>query len=103
MLEGLKNAGLVYNDADFCRKVGIKASFLSEMKAGKKPFTTATRVRIEETFPDFFNRKTVPIREDEPTLGEMYRALCDHDVRFHELANRILDGMGVGKKEGRTA
>lgn len=103
LLEDLKNANFVYNDADFCRKVGLSKSFLSEMKTGKRTISQQTVARIRETFPDFFNRKTVPIREEEPTLGEMYRALCDHDVRFHELANRILDGMGVGKKEGRTA
>ena len=47
-------AGKVYNDADFARKTGLKQSFVSEMKSGKKPFTGATRKKIEETFPDFF-------------------------------------------------
>ena len=35
LIEDLKTAGLVYNDADLCRKVGCTKSFLSEKrKAG---------------------------------------------------------------------
>ena len=38
IIEALKSAKIVYNDADFCRKTGLQPSFVSEMKAGKKPF-----------------------------------------------------------------
>lgn len=54
LIEALKMAGKVYNDADFARKTGLSSSFVSEMKSGKKPFTGATRKKIEETFPDSF-------------------------------------------------
>lgn len=55
ILEDLKSAGLIYNDADFCRKTGIKPSHISEIKTGKKPLTGYMMKRIEEAFPDFFN------------------------------------------------
>lgn len=104
LLEDLKNAGLIYNDADFSRKTGLQPSFVSEMKTGKKPFTGKCRRIVEESFPDFFNRKTVQMTGDEPTLGQMYQALVDHDIRFHDLASRILDGMGVAPaKKEKTA
>ena len=40
LLEDLKNKGFVYNDADFCKKVGFSRSHVSEMRQGKKPFTS---------------------------------------------------------------
>lgn len=95
ILEGLQNAGFIYNDADFCRKTGIKHSFVSDMKSGKKPFTPQTRKKIEEIFPDYFHPRKVEINQGDLTLGEMYQAMIEHDIRFHELANRILDAMGV--------
>ena len=97
IIEDLKQAGLIYNDADFSRKTGIKASFVSEMKAGKKPFTAATRRKIEETFPDFFNPKKV--ESGDLTLSDLARMLSDHDIRFHEQMERIMDEMGLTKKE----
>lgn len=36
LLEDLKNAGFFYNDADFCRKMGIGTSRLSMMKTTKR-------------------------------------------------------------------
>ena len=99
IIEALKSAKLVYNDADFCRKTGLQPSFVSEMKTGKKPFSDLSRRKIEETFPEFFAPKSVPIRPEELTLDEIHRSLIDHDVRFHETVNRILDAMGVSNKK----
>lgn len=53
-LEALKEAGLIYNDADFCKKVGLSRSHLSEMRQGKKPITALTLQRMREAFPTFF-------------------------------------------------
>ena len=99
-LEDLKNAGFIYNDADFCRKTGMSKTFLSEMKAGKRKITQQTVTRIRETFPDFFEPKTVPMESD---VAHLLRIVEDHDVRFHELANRILDGMGVPRVKKEAA
>lgn len=54
LVEDLKQGGFIYNDADFCKKVGFSRSHVSEMKAGKKPFTDLSLQRIRECFPDFF-------------------------------------------------
>lgn len=98
LIEALKMAGKVYNDADFARKTGLKQSFVSEMKSGKKPFTGATRKKIEETFPDFFNGKTVPL-QGELTLSDLARMVTEHDRSFHDQMERLMDAMGIPKKE----
>lgn len=97
-LEGLKNGGFIYNDADLCRKLHCSKAFLSEMKTGKKPFTGYIRRRIEETFPDFFN--PMKAEKGDLTLSEMYDALVEHDRLSHATANRILDAMGVPREKG---
>lgn len=100
-IEDLKKAGLVYNDADFCRKCGFAKSFLSEMKAGKRSITEQTVQRIKETFPEFFNPKVLDFDSD---VSHLLRIIEDHDIRFHDLASRILDGMGVAPaKKEKTA
>lgn len=58
LIEDLKTAGLVYNDADLCRKVGCTKSFLSEMKNGRRVITEQFVTRLHNTFPDFFNIET---------------------------------------------
>lgn len=99
LLEDLKNAGFFYNDADFCRKMGIGTSRLSMMKTGKRPVSEKFIHEMRDTFPGFFAPKSVPIRSEELTLDEIHRSLIDHDVRFHETVNRILDAMGVSNKK----
>lgn len=91
-IEALKKAGFVYNDSDFCRKTGMAKSFLSEMKAGRRVITEQTVQRIRDTFPEFFTPKVVKM---ETEVDHLLRIIEEHDVRFHELADRILDGMGV--------
>lgn len=97
-LEDLKNTGFIYNDADFCRKLGCSKTFLSEMKAGKRKITQQTVTRIHETFPEFYAQKVVEFESD---VAHLLRIVEDHDVRFHELAHRILDGMGVPRVKKR--
>ena len=100
LLEDLKNAGFYYNDADFCRKLGIGTSRLSMMKTGKRPISEKFIHEIRETFPDFFKPKTVQMESD---VAHLLRIVEDHDVRFHELAHRILDGMGVPRVKKESA
>lgn len=100
LLEDLKNAGFYYNDADFCRKLGIGTSRLSMMKTGKRPISEKFIHEIRETFPDFFKPKTVPMESD---VAHLLRIVEDHDIRFHELAHRILDGMGVPRIKKESA
>lgn len=97
IIEDLKEAGLIYNDADFSRKTGIKASFVSEMKAGKKPFTGVTRKRIEETFPDFFNPQPVPMSDAMTDLIALARLNLE---RGHDEIDRLIALME--KREGIT-
>lgn len=101
-IEKLKIDKKVYNDTDFCEKVGIPKSYLSDFRAGRKLINEAIVRKIRRAFPEFAG-DDAPLDRDEPTLGDMYRLLCDHDVRFHELANRILDGMGVAPKKEKIA
>ncbi len=74
LLEDLKSGGFIYNDADFCKKVGFSRSHVSEMKAGKKPFTEQSRQRIAQTFPAFFavgddgEHQRTPTNNDTPLL-----------------------------------
>lgn len=99
LLEDLKNTGFFYNDADFCRKMGIGTSRLSMMKTGKRPISEKFIHEIRTTFPGFFAPKSVPLNSDEPTLGQVYQAVIDHDTRFHATVDRILDAMGVPDKK----
>lgn len=103
VIEELKNAGIVHSDADFCRKTGFKPSFVSEMKAGKKPFTAKSMKIIEETFPDFFHPKTVIMGDDSPTLGDVARMVAEHDRRFHDQMERIMDAMGMPEHREKSA
>lgn len=85
LLDVLKNEGLIYNDADFCRKTGLKPSFVSEMRAGKKPFTGLTRKKIEETFPDFFN---VKIDAPAPDVAHLLTIMEGDRELIREMARR---------------
>lgn len=37
--------------------------------------------------------------KDTPTLGDVARLIANHDRRFHDQIERLLDGMGVPKHE----
>lgn len=103
-IEKLKNEGRVWNDADFCSKVGIPRSYVSDLKAGRKVLNELFVRKVRDAFPDFMAPATASLTDEEPTLGQMYQALVDHDIRFHDLASRILDGMGVAPaKKEKTA
>ena len=95
LMEALKNAGFIYNDADFCRKTGLQASFVSEMKAGKKPFTGLSRRKIEETFPDFFAPKVVEMSDP---IGELIALARFNMERGHDEIDRLIAIME--KREG---
>ena len=98
-IEALKKAGFVYNDADFSRKTGLKPSFVSEMKAGKKPFSELTRRKIEETFPLFFNPKSVPMSDPLTDLLALAKLNIE---KGHDEIDRLIAIMekreGIGEK-----
>ena len=54
MIKSLKAKGFIYNEADLCQKTGIPQSYLSDMKAGRRPVSEEMLQRIEKTYPDFF-------------------------------------------------
>ena len=100
IIEALKSAKIVYNDADFCRKTGLQPSFVSEMKAGKKPFSDLSRRKIEETFPEFFDPKTVDMTDPMSDLIALARFNIE---RGHDEIDRLITLMekreGITKKE----
>lgn len=77
LLEDLKKAGLIYNDADLCNKVGFSRSHISEIRAGKKPVTELTIQRIKKAFPSFFSAGDVSECQRAPANGDtaLLRAL----------------------------
>ena len=84
-IEDLKKAGLIYNDTDFCRKTGMAKSFLSEMKAGRRPITEQTVQRIRDTFPTFFNEGG----EEPPTDVAQLLSIMEGDRELiREMARR---------------
>lgn len=98
-IETLKNEGKVWNDADFCSKVGIPKSYLSDLKAGRKDLNESLVRKIRRAFPDFGSSQSVLMERDEPTLGEVARMIADHDRRFHDQMERIMDAMGIAPKK----
>ena len=100
IIEALKRAKIVYNDADFCRKTGLQPSFVSEMKAGKKPFSDLSRRKIEETFPEFFDPKTVDMTDP---MGDLIALARFNIERGHDEIDRLITLMekreGITKKE----
>lgn len=100
IIEALKSAKIVYNDADFCRKTGLQPSFVSEMKTGKKPFSDLSRRKIEETFPEFFAPKTVDMTDPMSDLIALARFNIE---RGHDEIDRLITLMekreGITKKE----
>ena len=99
-LEDLKKGGFCYNDADFCRKTGMSKSFLSEMKAGKRAVTEQTVTRIMETFPDFFNPKSVPMSDPLTDLVALAKLNIE---KGHDEIDRLIAIMekreGIGEKD----
>jgi hypothetical protein len=98
-IETLKNEGKIWNDADFCSKVGIPRSYLSDLKAGRKDLNEPLVRKIRRAFPDFGCHSSVSMDRDEPTLGEVARMIADHDRRFHDQMERIMDAMGIAPKK----
>ena len=97
LLEDLKNEGYIYNDSDFCRKTGMAKSFVSEMKAGKRGITEQSVQRIKETFPDFFDPKTVDMTDPTADLIALARLNLE---RGHDEIDRLIAIME--KREGMT-
>ena len=99
-LEALKNAGFIYNDADFCRKTGMSKTFLSEMKAGKRTITQQTVTRIRETFPEFYAPKAVTMADPMADLIALARFNLE---KGHDEIDRLIAIMekreGMEKKE----
>lgn len=94
-IDELKKAGFIYNDSDFCRKLGFPKSFLSEMKSGKKTITEQTVLRIKEAFPDFFNPKPVQMADPLTDLLALARLNLE---RGHDEIDRLIALME--KREG---
>lgn len=98
-IKGLKLAGLIYNEADLCTKSGIPQSYLSDMKAGRRPLSDEMIQRMAKAFQTYFNPKSTAIGAGDLTLSDLARMISEHDIRFHEQMERIMDEMGIYKKE----
>lgn len=99
LIKDLKLAGCIYNEADLCQKSGVPQSYLSDMKAGRRPISEEMLQRIERAFPSFFDGSGSAVKRTEPTLDELAQMLSAHDERFHAQMDRIMDAMGLPKKE----
>lgn len=99
VIKDLKKANLIYNETDLCRKAGIAQSYLSDMKAGRREISEEMVQRIEAAFPSYFSQKTATIGLGELTLSDIARMIVEHDIRFHEQMERIMDEMGLCSKK----
>lgn len=97
VIKELKSLGLIYNEADLCTKSGIPQTYLSDMKAGRRPISEEMVQRMERTFPSYFHPQT-SIGHGDLTLSDLARMISEHDLRFHEQMERIMEEMGIGKK-----
>ena len=100
LLEDIKTAGCFYNDADFCRKMGIGTGRLSMYKTGKRGISEHFFHEIREKFPDFFNPKSVSLSDPLDDLIALARFNME---RGHDEIDRLIAIMekreGVAKKE----
>ena len=82
LLEDMKKAGCFYNDADFCRKMDIATSRLSMMKSGQRPVSERFVHEMRETFPDYFDPKTIDMTDPMADLIALARYNLErgHDV-----------------------
>ena len=98
-IKDLKIAGLIYNEADLCKKAGIAQTYLSDMKSGRRELSEEMVQRIEAAFPSFFRPKTAKIGQGEITLSDLARMIVEHDIRFHQEIDRLMDEMGISSKK----
>lgn len=97
VIEKLKDAKLVYNEADLCQKSGIPKSYLSDMKSGRRSVSKQTVRKIRQAFPSIFDETT----QYEGNIDRLLRLLensdktiSEHNRRLHDEVDRILDGLG---------
>ena len=98
-IESLKLQGKVYNDADFCQKTGIPRTYLSDIKSGRRTITENVVLKVQRVFPEFLCSDVDTRDKDLPTIGDLARMIEDHDKRFHQQMNRIMDAMGFAEHE----
>lgn len=87
-IEQLKNDGKVYNDTDFCQKVGIPKSYLSEFRAGRKQLKEQNVRKIRDAFPEYFVEK-----EEQPAtndLGALISLARENNRRCHDQIDRLI-------------
>ena len=91
------------NFKEFGEKIGVSSQVFYDIKAGKHGISKTLAEKIHAyderisvawllTGDGEEMAKAVPMESD---MSYLLRIVEDHDVRFHELAHRILDGMGV--------
>lgn len=52
-MDHLRSQGKIYNDADFCTKIGKNRPMVSEMLHSKRPITKGFATNLASVFPEF--------------------------------------------------
>jgi phage repressor protein C with HTH and peptisase S24 domain len=74
VIDYLKHNNLIYNETDFCNKVGFVKSFLSDMKNGKKQITEQSVLKVTLEFP-FINYQWLLTGEGEMIKTQPFTAI----------------------------
>ena len=101
IIESLKSAGEIYNDADFCKKTGLNKTFVSDMKSGRVQISEQTIHKIMSTCPASFGISSVG--EEKPAC-----AMCEEKdkrivfmekyiARLEEENTRLRSQLGISE------
>lgn len=101
-------------DKEFCSSLGVSTAYISSMRESISPDKLKSIALLYDDLNitwlltgegEMLKEPVGDEAEAEPTLGELARMIADHDRRFHDQMERIMDAMGIEKnvKNGRTA
>ena len=89
-------------------KLDIKPQIFYDIKSGKCGISEDIATKIHDSFLNYsvawllgLDENTSVMKVGESELSQLFRIIEEHDIRFHDLANRILDGMGVPQSKDK--
>lgn len=96
-IKTLKDSGRIYNETDFCQKVGIPKSYLSQLKSGTRKMTKQIVSKIMIVFP--FSEET-PDEANDTELSALISLARENTRRCHDQIDRLITILE--QKEGIT-